>query len=118
MPTVVEGGSAVAADMYMPDMLWMLHFIQEQGYKAECVKLYQDNISAQLLMGKKTKHINAKFFFIKDKMDHGELQIVDCPNGEMWADVLTKPLQGMGFKRMRAELVGALKRTTTTATKI
>ena len=73
----------VAADMYMPDMLWTLHFIQEQGYEAECVKLYQENISAQLLMGKKTKHINAKFFFIKDKIDHGELKVVDCPTGEM-----------------------------------
>ena len=79
----------VAADMYMPDMLWTLHFIQEQGYKAECIKLYQDNISAQLLMkngrfssGKKTKHIKAKFFFIKDKIDLGELQIVDCPTSD------------------------------------
>jgi hypothetical protein len=102
----------VAADMYMPDMLWTLHFIQEQGYEAECVKLYQDNISAQLLMkncrfssGKKTKHIKAKFFFIKDHIDLGDLQVVDCPAEEMWADVLTKPLQGMGFKRMRAELM-------------
>ena len=40
----------VAADMYMPDMLCTLHFIQEQGYEAECVELYRDNISAQLLM--------------------------------------------------------------------
>ncbi len=40
----------VAADRYTPDMLWTLYFIQSQGYGAECVGLYQDNISAQLLM--------------------------------------------------------------------
>jgi hypothetical protein len=40
----------VAADMYMPEMLWTLYFIQNQGYAVECVGLYQDNISAQLLM--------------------------------------------------------------------
>jgi hypothetical protein len=40
----------VAANMYMPEMLWTLYFIQSQGYAAECVGLYQDNISAQLLM--------------------------------------------------------------------
>ena len=102
----------MTADMYMPEMLWTLYFIQSQGYEAECVDLYQDNISTQLLMkngrfssGKKTKHIKAKFFFIKDKVDDGEMRIHDCPTGQMWADVLTKPLQGLAFKRMRAQLM-------------
>jgi hypothetical protein len=27
----------LTADMYMLEMLWSLHFIQAQGYKAECV---------------------------------------------------------------------------------
>jgi hypothetical protein len=47
--------------------------------------------------GKRTKHIKAKFFFIKDKEDRGEIKVMDCPTKEMWADVLTKPLQGMTF---------------------
>jgi hypothetical protein len=58
------------ADMFMPEMLWSLHFIQAQGYEVECVGMYQDNISTQLLIKngkmssrKKTKHIKAKFFF-------------------------------------------------------
>ncbi len=34
----------VAADMYTPEMLWTLYFIQSQGYRAECIGLYQDNI--------------------------------------------------------------------------
>ena len=40
----------VTADMYAPEMLWSLRFIQAPGYEAECVGLYQDNISAQLLI--------------------------------------------------------------------
>jgi hypothetical protein len=40
----------IAADMFMPEMLWTLHFIQAQGYSTECVGLYQDNISTQLLI--------------------------------------------------------------------
>ncbi len=40
----------VMADMFMPEMLWSLHFIQAQGYKTEWVGLYQDNISTQLLI--------------------------------------------------------------------
>ena len=38
----------LTADMFMPEMLWSLHFIQLQGYEAEYVGLYQDNISTQL----------------------------------------------------------------------
>ena len=83
-----------------------------QGYEPECVGLYQDNISTQLLIkngrfssGKKTKHIKAKFFFIKDRVDSGEIRVIDCPAEEMWADVLTKPLQGMAFRSMRAQLM-------------
>ncbi len=102
----------VTADMFMPEMLWSLYFIQAQGYGAECVGLYQDNISVQLLMkngrfssGKKTKHIKAKFFYIKDRVDEGDMRVIDCPAGKMWVDVLTKPLQGMAFKKMRAQLI-------------
>ena len=63
----------VVSDIYMPEMLWSLHFIEAQGYNVECVGLYQDNISMQMLIkngiflsGPKTKHMKAKFFFLKD----------------------------------------------------
>ena len=48
----------------------------------------------QILQQEKDQHIKAKFFFIKDKVDDGEVQVLDCPTGEMWADVLTKPYKG------------------------
>ncbi len=93
----------------MPEMLWSLYFIQAQGYKAKCMGLYQDDISTQLFIKngwmsseKRRKHIKAKFFFIKDRVDKGEIKVMD-PTKKMWADVLTKPLQGMVFQTMRAE---------------
>jgi hypothetical protein len=102
----------VGAGIFMPEMLWLLYFIEPQGHKAECVGLYQDNISSQLLMkngqflsGKKTKHIKVKVFFIKDKIDEREVTPIDCPTEEMWADMLTKSLQGTALRKMRAELM-------------
>ena len=99
-------------DMYMPEMLWLLHFIEAQGYDIECVGLYQDNISTQMLIkngrfssGRKTKPVKAKFFFIKDWVDEGEIKVIDCPAEEMWADILTKPLQGFEFRTMRAMMM-------------
>ena len=105
----------VVGNMFMPEMLWSLYFIQSQGYEVDRVNLYQDNISTQplkknghFLSQKRTKHINAKFFFIKDRIDGGELKIMDCPTESMWADVLTKPLQRMAFKQNHARLMNCL----------
>jgi len=86
----------LTADMYMPEMSWSLHLIQSQGYEVEYVGLYQDNISTQLLIkngkmsrGKKTKHIKAKLFLIKDRVDDGEIKVIDCPTEVMWVDIMT-----------------------------
>jgi hypothetical protein len=42
----------VVADMYMPEMLLSLYFVESQGYDMECIALHQDITSAhaQLLM--------------------------------------------------------------------
>ena len=52
----------------------------------------------------RSKHIKAKYFLIKDYYDAEEIDIKFCPTDEMWADVLTKPLQGQKFRDMRAFL--------------
>ena len=52
----------------------------------------------KLFSSRKTKHIKSKLFFIKDKVNNEEVKIVDCPEGVMWADVLTKPLHGTAFR--------------------
>jgi hypothetical protein len=102
----------VGADMYIPEILWSLLFMHSQGYDMEVIELCQDSKSTQLLIqkgrffrGKKTKHIKAKFVFIKDRVDDGEVKIVHCPTKEMWADLRTKPLQGKTFRMMQAKLL-------------
>ncbi len=53
---------------------------------------------------KYTKHIKAKNFLIKDYYNSGEIDLHYCPTDMMWADILTKPLQGQKFRDMRAFL--------------
>ena len=74
----------------MPEVLWYLYFIQAQGYGVNYAETHQDNVSAQILetnrkfsSSRKTKHIKAKFFFIKDKVNSKEVTILDCPAGVM-----------------------------------
>ena len=91
----------VSVDAYTSEVLCYLYFIQAKGYGVKYAEIHQDNISAQMLetngkfsSSRKTKHIKAKFFFIKDKVDIQEVKIVDCTAGVIWSDVITKPLQG------------------------
>ena len=60
----------------MPEVFWYLYLIQAQGYGVKYEEVHQDNVSAQILetngkfsSSRKTKHIKAKFLFIKDKVD-------------------------------------------------
>jgi hypothetical protein len=50
-----------------------------------------------------TKQITkAKYFFIKDYCYAGVIDVKFCPTNQIWADVLTKPLQGQKLRDMRA----------------
>ncbi len=75
--------------------------------------LYQDNMSAILLetngkasSSKRTKHIKVKYFFIKDKVDQGEITIEHCPTEQMWTDINTKPKQGLAFRVFCGHVMG------------
>ena len=77
----------------MPQMLWTLYFLEAQGYKIDNNILYQDNKSSILLetngrgsSGKRTRHINVRYFFIADRVKSGEIQIEHCLTGIMIAD--------------------------------
>jgi hypothetical protein len=91
----------------LSDMIWMRYFVECQGYNINKCIIFQDNMSAlslekngRILLSKHTKHIKAKYFLIKDYYDAGEVDLRYCPTGCMWADVLTKPLQGQMFRDM------------------
>lgn len=70
--------------------------------------VYYDNQSAILLenngrasSSKRTRHINIRYYFVKDKIDSGEIKIEYCPTKQMMADFFTKPLQGSPFLTFR-----------------
>ena len=46
-----------------------------------------------------------RYFFVKDIVDVGELKIEYLPTEGMVADILTKPLQGALFKKLRKGLL-------------
>jgi hypothetical protein len=103
----------VGVDDSLGYILWARYFMQEQGYDMDASLLYQDNMSAILLetngkasSTKRTKHIKVKYFFIKDKVDQGEITVEHCPTDQMWTDINTKPKQGLYFRTFRSRMMG------------
>ena len=87
--------------------------MKAQGFKVNDNIIYQDNISAMLLekngrssSGKRTKHINIRYYYVADKIAKGEVNVIWCPTDQMVADFLTKPLQGKAFVEFRDKLMG------------
>eukprot|EP00957_Ditylum_brightwellii_P175479 13359965-Ditylum_brightwellii.AAC.1 len=96
----------------MPHILWTTYFLECQGYHVGRAQIHQDNMSAILLekngkwsSGKKTKHINMQYFFIKDKIESGEVEVRHCGAHDMIADYFTKPLQGHLFCKFRKAIL-------------
>jgi hypothetical protein len=73
--------------------------------------LFQDNQSTIRLIknGKsssdRTKHIKIRFFWLKERVDLKDILVEYMPTEEMIADILTKPLQGDLFIRLRKALM-------------
>ncbi len=52
-----------------------------------------------------TKHIKSQYYFVKDKVKEGEVDIRYCLTKQIWSDVLNKPNQGAPFRKDRAMLM-------------
>jgi len=96
----------------LPQIIWVRDFLIAQGYDMGPAKLFQDNMSTIAMANRgasnssRTRHIAIRYFFIKDRIDSGEVMVEHLGTDLMLADILTKPLQGELFQRMRAGLMG------------
>jgi hypothetical protein len=92
--------------------LHMRQFILGQGHKCGPVTVYQDNMSCMSLIergrsaAERTRHIAIKYFWLKERVDQGEARVRHLGTKEMYANLLTKPLQGAQFKSERQGLTG------------
>jgi hypothetical protein len=103
----------VGASDYIPHTLWTQLFLAKQGYTLEENILEQDNESAmrfdkngRMSAGQKSRHINIRYFWIKDRTEANKVATRHCLTLEMLADFFTKPLQGHLFRRFRDVILG------------
>lgn len=92
--------------------LHVRNFLVRQGYRMEPVIVYQDNLSCMALVARgrsgaeRTRHVDIRYFWTKERVDNGEMKIVHKGTKEMYANILTKPLQGGQFVYERTSLTG------------
>lgn len=91
--------------------IWFANFLEAQGFERAPAKIFQDNKST-IIMAKKgmstserTRHISIRYFFIHDKINNNEVEVEYMASEYMIADILTKPLQGDLFRRLRQKLM-------------
>ena len=101
----------IAASDMSSQIIWLRNFMQAQGHKMEPAILLQDNMSTIALINtgrakaEKSRHINVRYFWIRDRIEAKEIVVEHKPTEHMLADALTKPLTGSLFTRMRALLL-------------
>ena len=92
-------------------LLWSQQFLKFQGYDV-VAELLEDNMPTINMMrngrsmSDRTRHVDVKYFFVKQYIESGKIVLKHCPTADMVADILTKPLQGYQFERLRDLLLG------------
>jgi hypothetical protein len=105
----------VGASDYLPHAIWARKFMEKQGFKLVQNVFNQDNQSTMKFLkngrkscGPNSRHIDIRYFFIKDRLELDEFTVVYCPTEQMLADFFTKPLQGSLFRRLREAVMGRM----------
>ena len=102
-------------------VLWTRNFLECQGHPQPPALVYQDNQSTIQLIrngrsnSERTRHVDIRYFLLHDRISTGDVDIVCLPTTDMIADILTKPLQGELFKKLRKELLNTTPPTLTYA---
>lgn len=100
------------------ECIWLKRLITEIGQiitepiiiNITIILIYEDNSSCQKLIlnsnnSNRTKHIDIRYYFVKDLISKKILNCVYCPSDDMLADIFTKPLNNIKFRKFRNEML-------------
>ncbi|GJX66458.1 hypothetical protein Tco_0300801 [Tanacetum coccineum] len=90
-------------------ILWMKSLLSDYDIHYKMVPIFCDNTSAieisnNLVLHSRTKHIDIRYHFIRDHILKGDIELYFIPTEYQLADVFTKPLDEPTFTRLKAEL--------------
>jgi hypothetical protein len=111
-PTVAHSSTEaefIAIDAEIREVMWLKRLIQELGIQLGTVTIHSDNtgaitISKDPALHPRTKHIDVKYHYIRDKVEEKEATVTHCPTADMIADIFTKPLAHLPFSKFREQM--------------
>jgi hypothetical protein len=99
-------------------LLWMRQTLRDYGYELSKVPLLSDNESAIRMVDNPVEHgcimpIDIRYHFLRDHEQRGDITIEYVSTHNQLANIFTKPLDEKTFSKLRNELVGKGKASTT-----
>lgn len=93
------------------EAVWLKAFMHEIGETTgnDALTVYEDNQGAIALaknpeFHKRTKHIDIRYHFVREKVESGDVELQYCPTQDMLADIVTKPIFAAQFCALRGKL--------------
>jgi hypothetical protein len=103
----------VALSSAVQEIVWMRGLLEEIGFKQSAPTICeQDNKSTVVMAtrgsgrGGKSRSINVRHFWMKEKVEDGTIELVYTPSEDIIADGMTKALTRKGFLRWRSRILG------------
>jgi hypothetical protein len=100
----------------MDYLIWMRNVLDFLGYPQNTTTIFQDNTSTITMAymgrggsGSRTRHIDIKYFYIKQFLDSKALEIDHLGRDNMTADFFASPRQGSVFRRFRGMIMGEIE---------
>lgn len=95
------------------EFLWLSQLMKEFEINIQNPIIFEDNQSCLKIIqdekiSPRSKHIDVKYYFVRDLLKTGKVLYKYCPTDSMMADILTKPLQKTKIYKIR-ELIGLHK---------
>jgi hypothetical protein len=87
------------------EVLWLQSIFQELGFSLSVLMLWCDNLGAKFLASNptfhaRTKHIEFNYYFVREKIIAGTIQVKFICSQNQLAHVLTKPLSMNQFQSL------------------
>ena len=93
------------------EVCFIQNLLDSLGYQVTKTPLYGDN-QGSLALAKnpsdhqKSKHIEVRYFFVRQKVDEGRVQVMYVKTTDQLADVLTKALDAKQHERLSLIIMG------------
>jgi hypothetical protein len=90
--------------------VWLQRLAANLGFNIRPIKIHEDNQATIAIVkgddkfNDRLKHIDIKYFFIRDKIQGGDIAVVPIATEHQLADIFTKLMVGVRFTTLRAKI--------------